>query len=91
MRQLIAIEIEFRGYHSERGYTVALRCPRLQPRSKRKFIAIDMGMDDSWLQQAIYWLSTQDVYVTSFACMGADKYVALCCFSQCDSIKNALA
>lgn len=90
VQHLVAIEIEFRDYHSERGYTVALRCPRLQPRSKRKFIPIDMGSDDSWFQQAIYWLNLKGVCVASFACLGADKYVALCDFSECTPIKEAL-
>ena len=90
VQHLVAIEITFRGVHSEHGHAAALRCPRLQARRQRKFIPIDMGSDDSWLQQAIYWLNLKGVCVASFACLGADKYVALCDFSECTAIKEAL-
>jgi hypothetical protein len=91
VNHLLAIEIEFRGVHSEHGHAAALRCPRLQARRNRKFIPIDMGSDESWLQQAVRWLNRQGVCVAAFACLGADKYVALCNFCESTSIQNALA
>lgn len=91
VNHLLAIEIEFRGCHSIHGHAVALRCPRLQARRQRKLIPVDMESDESWLQQAVCWLNKQGVSVAAFACLGADKYVALCNFCESTPIQNALA
>ena len=91
IRHLIAIEIQYWGFSSTTTEErVAIRCPRIQARTKRKFIPINSAAEATWFQQAIYWLNGQDIEMVSFSCLGADKYIVTCNFSESNAIQEAL-